>query len=327
MFELFSMFQVKHNKKPTLRYHEGRLHPLRSREATSQVGSDYVASDQSLPVCDSPTLGLTKETTQYHAAMDFHTARVILEKRKAPYDWGWTFDFLHKVHDDLSLENERKNHTGFAREDSSAYSQGRSEIVQGWDRRSPTVGLPGENEITLMSTIWCQLTVSDLLSLLANKKISETSPRFIWHIFNGELHYRIGMANYADECVLLPDAWRFKCKYSAIEIVQECIRIIQICLPNEDHIPPELPSVGGLKAPNPGSNLRLKSETAVIGCILSMHVLHEHRTELQLDYVDIPVESTKLRAFISSHIRDYFYLGHYEIRYRFPAENRSSGYA
>jgi len=50
--------------KPTLR---SRLHPLRSREATSMVGSDYVASDQSLPVClrpGSPTLSLMDATIE-----------------------------------------------------------------------------------------------------------------------------------------------------------------------------------------------------------------------------------------------------------------------
>jgi hypothetical protein len=52
---------LRYSLKPTLRYREARLHPLRSREATSQVGSDFVASDQSQPVfrfAVSPTLGL-----------------------------------------------------------------------------------------------------------------------------------------------------------------------------------------------------------------------------------------------------------------------------
>lgn len=149
-----------------------------------------------------------------------------------------------------------------------------------------------EGKFTITTSLpWNQLSANDLLSLLQNGIVTDTSPLFIWLLFSGTLHSRIRTKKH-DSRVELLTLSSFGGRDAALNLISKVVKMVQTCFEtrSNDH-----------------------DKEVIIGCLLTLQVLQFYLGELNITNADmeIGIIEKDVRAFISPQIRNYFYLSHF----------------
>ena len=138
---------------------------------------------------------------------------------------------------------------------------------------------------------WNQLCANDLLGLLQNDIVTDTSPLFIWLLLSGALHSRIRTRKH-DGGVELLTLSSFGGHDAALSLIGKVVKMVK-------------------------NNFETRSndhdKEVIIGCLLTLQVLHFYLAELKITNVDmeIGIIEKDVSAFIAPQIRNYFYLSHF----------------
>ena len=149
-----------------------------------------------------------------------------------------------------------------------------------------------EGKFTITTSLpWNQLSANDLLGLLQEGIVTDTSPLFIWLLFCGALHSRIRTKKHDSDVELLTLS-SFGGHDAAISLISKVVKMVHVCFEtrSDDH-----------------------DKEVIIGCLLTLQVLQFYLAELKITNADmeIGVIEKDVRAFISPQIRNYFYLSHF----------------
>jgi hypothetical protein len=149
-----------------------------------------------------------------------------------------------------------------------------------------------EGKFTITTSLpWNQLSANDLLGLLQDGIVTETSPLFIWLLFSGTLHSRIRTKKHDNDVELLTLS-SFGGHDAALRLISKIVKMVQTCFDtrSDDH-----------------------DKEVIIGCLLTLQVLQLYLAELEISNADmeIGIIEKDVRAFISPQIRNYFYLSHF----------------